>query len=94
MTAASLARVVGGDRKGIEFPHVLVGAAFDGPAAALARALDKALLEEAGWDPRDADPVSARRTPAPRPESVSSRAVHRDRPLQLPRTSAIDVSPG
>ena len=52
MTAASLARVVGGDRKGIEFPHVLVGAAFDGPAAALARALDKALLEEAGWDPR------------------------------------------
>ena len=51
MTAASLARVVGGDRKGIEFPHVLVGAAFDGPAAALARALDKALLEEAGWDP-------------------------------------------
>ena len=51
MTAASLARVVGGDRKGIEFPHVLVGAAFDGPAAALARALDKALLEDAGWDP-------------------------------------------
>ena len=51
MTAASLARVVDGDRKGIEFPHVLVGAAFDGPAAALARALDKALLEEAGWDP-------------------------------------------
>ena len=51
MTAASLARVVGGDRKGMKFPHVLVGAAFDGPAAALARALDKALLEEAGWDP-------------------------------------------
>ncbi|PND54154.1 transposase [Mycobacterium sp. ENV421] len=51
MTAASLARVVGGDRKGIEFPHVLIGAAFDGPAAALARALDRALLEEAGWDP-------------------------------------------
>ena len=47
MTAASLSRVVGGDRKGIELPHVLVGVAFDGPAAALARALDKALLEEA-----------------------------------------------
>jgi integrase len=51
VSAAGVARVVGGYREGIEFPHVLVGVAFDGPAAALARALDKVLLEEAGWDP-------------------------------------------
>jgi len=51
VTAARLARVTGGAREGLEFPPVLAGVAFDGPAAALARALDRALLEEVGWDP-------------------------------------------
>jgi integrase len=35
----------------IEFPHVLAGVGLHGPAAVLARALDKGLLAEAGWDP-------------------------------------------
>ena len=83
MTAASLARV-GGDRKGIEFPHVLAGAAFDGPAAALARALDKALLEEAGWDPRSRILYlpAGHRLLGRKVRVESSR--HCDRPLQLP----------
>ena len=51
MTAA-VARAAGGSgQEAIEFPHVLAGVGLDGPAAALARALDKELLAEAGWDP-------------------------------------------
>ena len=34
-----------------EFPHVLDGVALGGAAARLAGMLDRALLEEAGWDP-------------------------------------------
>ena len=51
MTAA-VARAAGGSgQEATEFPHVLAGVGLDGPAAVLARALDKELLAEAGWDP-------------------------------------------
>ena len=51
MTAA-VARAAGGSgQEATEFPHVLAGVGLDGPAAVLARALDKELLHEAGWDP-------------------------------------------
>ena len=35
-----------------EIPHVLEGVVLDGPAALLATMLDRAFLQEAGWDPR------------------------------------------
>lgn len=50
MTAATLARVPPGGASA-EFPHVLDGVVLDGAAARLAGMLDRALLDEAGWDP-------------------------------------------
>lgn len=35
-----------------EIPHVLEGVVLDGPATLLATMLDRAFLQEAGWDPR------------------------------------------
>ena len=55
MTAMTLATIPGAMRPVAgaagEFPHVLDGVALGGAAARLAAMLDRALLEEAGWDP-------------------------------------------
>jgi len=50
VTAATLARVPAAGASA-EFPHVLDGVVLDGAAARLAGMLDRALLDEAGWDP-------------------------------------------
>jgi integrase len=51
VTAATSARTISADEESCDFPHVLDGAALSGAAAHLARALDRGLLDEAGWDP-------------------------------------------
>ena len=51
MTATALARTPPAAGASSEFPHVLDGVVLDGAAARLAGMLDRALLEEAGWDP-------------------------------------------
>ena len=51
MTAATLARPQPAAGASREFPHVLEGVLLDGAAARLAAMLDRALLDEAGWDP-------------------------------------------
>jgi len=51
VTGASALRTVPAVGEACEFPHVLAGEALQGPAVALARALDQAFLAEAGWDP-------------------------------------------
>ena len=51
MTAATPARTRPAAGASAEFPHVLDGVVLDGAAARLAGMLDRAVLEEAGWDP-------------------------------------------
>ena len=51
MTAVTSARTISVDEESCEFAHVLDGVALSGAAAHLARALDRGLLDEAGWDP-------------------------------------------
>jgi integrase len=51
VTATTLARTRPAAGASNEFPHVLDGVVLDGAAARLAGMLDRALLEEAGWDP-------------------------------------------
>jgi integrase len=51
VTAATPTRTVPADEESGEFAHVLDGVALSGAAACLARALDRELLDEAGWDP-------------------------------------------
>ena len=51
MTATALAKTPPAAGASSEFPHVLSGVVLDGAAARLAGMLDRALLEEAGWDP-------------------------------------------
>ena len=51
MTAAMLGRPQPAAGASREFPHVLEGVLLDGAAARLAAMLDRALLDEAGWDP-------------------------------------------
>jgi hypothetical protein len=51
MTAAALTRTIPIDEESHEFAHVLDGVALRGEAAQLAGALDRGLLDEAGWDP-------------------------------------------
>ncbi|MDT5367378.1 MAG: hypothetical protein QOC62_1809 [Mycobacterium sp.] len=51
MTAATSARTISAAEESCDFPHVLGGAALSGAAAHLAVALDRGLLDEAGWDP-------------------------------------------
>jgi integrase len=51
VTAAALSRTVSVDEESHEFPHVVDGVALHGEAAQLAGALDRGLLDEAGWDP-------------------------------------------
>src|ERR1700676_1818379 len=51
VTAAALARALPAAGEAAGFAHVLDGAALDGTSARLAAMLDRALLEEAGWDP-------------------------------------------
>ena len=51
MTAVTSARTISVDEESCEFAHVLDGVALCGAAAHLAGALDRGLLDEAGWDP-------------------------------------------
>jgi hypothetical protein len=51
VTATALAKTSPAAGASSEFPHVLSGVILDGAAARLAGMLDRALLEEAGWDP-------------------------------------------
>ena len=51
MSGVSVLRVVSTVGEACEIPHVLAGEALQGPALALARALDPVFLVEAGWDP-------------------------------------------
>jgi integrase len=51
MIAAALTRTIPVDGESHEFAHVLDGVALRGEAAQLAGALDRGLLDEAGWDP-------------------------------------------
>jgi hypothetical protein len=51
VTAATLTPTISAAEESCEFPHVLDGVALSGAAAHLAGALDRGLLEEAGWDP-------------------------------------------
>ncbi|MGH3631634.1 MAG: site-specific integrase, partial [Sciscionella sp.] len=51
MTAAALTTTVPVDEQADEFAHVLDGIGMRGEAAQLAGALDRGLLDEAGWDP-------------------------------------------
>jgi hypothetical protein len=51
VTAAAVARALPAAGEAAGFAHVLDGAALDGTSARLAAMLDRALLEEAGWDP-------------------------------------------
>jgi len=51
VTATALAKTPPAAGASSEFPHVLSGVVLDGAAARLAGMLDRALLEEAGWDP-------------------------------------------
>jgi integrase len=49
--AVTSARTISVDEESCEFAHVLDGVALCGAAAHLAGALDRGLLDEAGWDP-------------------------------------------